>query len=322
MRRLLPLLLFASLGSRVFAPAEAAEASSDDDAALLAKAYCRLQVVEQTCQQADAFSRQASNADLGEVKAALTVWRRTALQLIREPLETRFGREANDRFAAFVNGLATDDAPVRAAAADADVARDIDRASQWLGDAQTWLDLRRQGRDVPALKDWLARDQRATPTPADRPTRAPSDLDRLQAGEAVTTGEPPPPDPTAASPLDQFGNLRRQKRNAALQDAQAGMQQVAAERQAAEQEYAAKRQAAAQADADATRRHAQQLAAVEQEALTQRQNSWKSRIKAIVGSTVSTAGSAFFGQVGSRLGEQMTDALFDSPRSDAGPRGR
>jgi capsule polysaccharide export protein KpsE/RkpR len=110
--------------------------------------------------------------------------------------------------------------------------------------------------------------------------------------------------------LASFSASRSERRAKALEEAQAGMQQVAAERQAAEQEYAAAKTAAAQAEADAMRKHADKLAAAEQEALEQRKNSWSGRLKQIVSTTIGAAGGAFFGGVGSRAGEAAANAVF------------
>jgi hypothetical protein len=72
--------------------------------------------------------------------------------------------------------------------------------------------------------------------------------------------------------------------------------------------------AAAQAEAAALQRHAEKLAAVEKDALDQRQNSWTSKLKNIVASTVSTATGVFFGSVGQRAGEAVTDAVFNDKK--------
>ena len=55
---------------------------------------------------------------------------------------------------------------------------------------------------------------------------------------------------------------------------------------------------------------AQELAAAQQEAVQQDQNSWKTRIKNVVIAGVGAAGSAFVGSVGSRMGEAAAQAVF------------
>lgn len=116
----------------------------------------------------------------------------------------------------------------------------------------------------------------------------------------------------ALSPLDTYGSMRDKKRDKMLKEAQAGMQQIASERKAAEEEYAARKMAAAQKEAEATKRHAESLAAVEQQALEQRQRSWGNRLKRIVGATISATGSAFLGDIGARAGTEAANALFNN----------
>ena len=94
-------------------------------------------------------------------------------------------------------------------------------------------------------------------------------------------------------------------------DAEAGMAQVANERRIADEEYNAKKQAAAAAEAAAMQAQAQKLAAAEQEAVVQDQNSWKTRIKGIVATAIGATGSAFLGNVGGRIGEEASRALFN-----------
>jgi phage terminase Nu1 subunit (DNA packaging protein) len=113
------------------------------------------------------------------------------------------------------------------------------------------------------------------------------------------------------NPFDDYRASRQAKRKRAMEQAREGMSAVAGERQAAESEAASKKLAAAQAEAAAMQKHAEKLAAVEQEALEQRKNSWSARLKNIVASTVSTATGVFFGSVGQRAGEAVTDAVFN-----------
>jgi FtsZ-binding cell division protein ZapB len=104
--------------------------------------------------------------------------------------------------------------------------------------------------------------------------------------------------------------MRKKRSERRLEEAQAGMEQVASERQAAEEEYAAKKTAAAQAEAEAMKRHADKLAATEKDALEQRKNSWVNRLKSIVGATVSAATGAFTGGIGTRAGQEAANAIF------------
>ncbi|MFH0880126.1 MAG: hypothetical protein V2A34_10475 [Lentisphaerota bacterium] len=115
----------------------------------------------------------------------------------------------------------------------------------------------------------------------------------------------------AHNPLNDFSQLRDERRQKILEEAQAGMQQVAAERESAEQEYAATKTAAAQAEADAMKRQAEKLAATDAEALDQRKNSWGAKIKSIIGATVQTTASGFTGAIGSRAADEAVHAIFD-----------
>ena len=56
--------------------------------------------------------------------------------------------------------------------------------------------------------------------------------------------------------------------------------------------------------------HAQKLAAAEQQAVVQDQNSWKTRIKGVIAAAAGAAGSAFLGTVGGRVGEAAANAVF------------
>lgn len=66
----------------------------------------------------------------------------------------------------------------------------------------------------------------------------------------------------------------------------------------------------AAAEADNMTAQAEKLAAVEKEALEQRQSSWGNRIKNIFSSTVGAATGAFTGGVGARAGQEAVDAVF------------
>ena len=66
-------------------------------------------------------------------------------------------------------------------------------------------------------------------------------------------------------------------------------------------------------DAEAMRAQSQKIAAVEQEAIDQRANSWMGRLKNIVSATVGAATGAFTGGVGAEAGRQAADAIFHNP---------
>jgi hypothetical protein len=197
------------------------------------------------------------------------------------------------------------------------MAEDISRAGKLLGGIQTWLRLRAKG-DVPPLHAWLNRDVtpaavavagegHASSPPKKKKRKSLRDAE-AGAGEFVEAQD------DAASSLRSFGAMRKMRREKAIKDAEAGMAQVSAERKAADEEYNAKKAAEAQAEAVAMQAHAQRLAAAEQEAVIQDQNSWRTRLKNVAATAVGAAGSAFLGNVGGRLGEAAAEAVFKDDR--------
>ena len=45
--------------------------------------------------------------------------------------------------------------------------------------------------------------------------------------------------------------------------------------------------------------------------LEQQQNSWGNKLKTVVGTTISAAGGAFLGGIGTQAGQKAADALFN-----------
>jgi hypothetical protein len=187
-----------------------------------------------------------------------------------------------------------------------------------LSEIQTWIALREKRDDVPPLELWLARAQVGGPAadPAghagvmgnDAKIRPPVPVDPLEAAEgSVGRLEP---GVAVESPMEAFSAARKARRDRILREAQAGMEQVTAERQIAEEEYAAKKLAAAQAEAAAMKHQAEQLAAVEKEALDQRQYQWSTRLKKLVGNTAGAFGGAFLGGMGARAAEEAIDSVW------------
>lgn len=300
------------------------------DAAVLLAAYTRFALAQEVQAQALDLAKPLPETESRQVAEQAQVWMKAESDLMRRNLETRFGTEARDRFSGFVAeytaagekndlhylGRLAGEAKLgttpmafpemRRLVLEKWLAEPFAKGSRLLGEMQTWAEVRARNPQAPALAAWLARDQAAVPLPA-APSRP---LNPLAAAEAEVPEYVPPAGAAPANPMDAFSQSRIEKRDRALQDAQAGMQQMAAERQAAEEEYAAKKMAAAQADAEAMRAQAQKLAAVEQEAIDQRANSWMGRLKNIVSATVGAATGAFTGGIGAEAGRQAADALF------------
>lgn len=308
-----------------------AAAQSETDARILLNAYMRFVLAREIQAQALNLAQPLAAGEAKQIAEQADAWMASETAALRAGLDERFAAEAKDRFSGFVaeytaaenqndlhylGRLAGEaqlgDTPLEFSAMrklvlDKWLAAPFSQGSRLLGEMQTWADIRAKNPQAPPLSAWLAREQKAT---APVPTAPPKPVNPLAAAEAEAPEWTPPADAPPPNPMDAFAQGRKEKRDRALQDAQAGMQQMAMERQAAEQEYAAKKMAAAQADAEAMRAQAQKLAATEQEAIDQRANSWMGRLKNIVSATVGAATGAFTGGIGAEAGRQAATAIF------------
>lgn len=333
-----------------------AAAAGGGDTELLVRSYFLFRMASQVTGQAVELGKPAGGEAAAQVAAAAEEWGRARNDEIRAALEQRFGGNARATFGGFVSdytaaetasdakylaGLARaagwapppgDYAALREQMVQGPIAGDIASAGRFLGEIQTWLDVRSKAADAPPLRLWLDRGQSATsaapapPAPPGPQAVAPAGQDDGEARVVVPKGTFRPvnplrdaeapageyraPEGEAAGTLDAFGAARGERRKKALDEAQAGMQQVAEERRAAEEEYAAKKTAAAQAEAEAVKKHAERLAAAEAEALEQRKNSWVGRLKQIASSAIGATSGAFLGGIGSRAGEAAAESVF------------
>ena len=338
MKRIVGALLLVSVA---FLPVYGLAPGGAGDAGALLLAYLKSCLVQQVPQQAASLAPGGDNDIAGQVKDVAASWSSKRIAQIRAEVTQRFGQNDRAKFEKFVAdfaesegkkdigflqlcensiGLAkpwpADYASLRSAVVKSFLQQDLDDAAKLLGKIQAWVDLRQKHTDMAPLAEWLkpspakeavAQNARASqPAPA-KPQKK---VDSLAEAEAPLGEMQAPEGEENSNPLDNFSTMRSEKRTKVLEEAQAGMQQVASERQAAEEEYAAKKTAEAQAEADAMKRHADKLAAVDQQALEQRQNSWSSRLKAIVGATISATTGAFTGGVGTRAGQEAANALF------------
>ena len=299
------------------------------DTGFLLKAYTRYVLAREVQAQALELARPRPEAEARSMAVEADRWMAAETDLMRRELADRFGSAARDRFAAFVAeyteaekkndlhylGRLAGEAllgetpyefpAMRRLVLEKWLAQSVADGGRFLGELQMWIDLRDRNPQTPSLAIWRAR-QAASAAAVMPPAHS------LAAAEA----EAPAYDAPAAeapNPLEAFAQSRQAKRDRALEDAQAGMQQMAMERQAAEQEYSAKKLAAAQADAEAMRAQAQKIAAAEQEAIDQRANSWMGRLKNIVSATVGAGTGAFTGGIGAEAGRQAADAMFHDP---------
>lgn len=323
--------------------AGAGRSAQDPEATVLLRSSLRFDLNQQVVSQARMLTEKLPENDAADAKAALTAWSNQHMQPVRDELSSRFGDEACSRFEQFYAayteadskndpsflqslnkalGLAQpypeDFATLKQMALTTWLQTDIEAASKFLTDLQTWLQLRSRSADVPPLKAWLARDVRATGAAPASPVRQPppqeSAVTRLAGAEAPLP-EFKPDDEPPSNPLDSFTAQRKERRDRIVKEAQEGMQQVAAERQGAEEELAARKQAEAQAEAEAIKNHAQQLAAAEQQAMEQAKNSWSSKLKGVLSATISAGVGAFTGGVGTQAGAMAADAIFNRKSS-------
>lgn len=322
------------------AAAPAARAATDES--VLLGAYLQTHLIHLVSTQIDEWSEGKDEGTGKELESALEEWTGALRAASVKKLNARFGGEGNARnkLTGFVSGFTQaekqgdkayignlcermemeepwpgDFPGFRQAALPAVLSTELNEASAFLGAVETWLNQKKKStKDLPDLAAWLdaALYNKVPAKNANkRKPQPPADpLAAAEAGLGGFTGDAGGND----NPLDEYRATRVAKRKRAMEQARDGMATVARERTDAEQEIAARKTAAAQAEAAAMQAHAEKLAAVEKDALEQRQNSWTSRLKNIVASTVSTATGVFFGSVGQRAGEAVTDAVFNNKK--------
>lgn len=267
-------------------------------------------------------------SDLPDVAAAAELIHEQIFSRARDLLVDAFGDEdgAQVAFADFIDAVRakpTDYAALRAEVAKDGLAGEISEAGKFLGNVQSWLRLREKG-DVPPLQAWLARDsaneelRTENGESAGGATPKPKKKKRRKSGNPLRDAEADPGEfveqEGEVSALDSFQAARDALRQKALQESESGMAQVAEERRVADEEYNSKKQARAAAEAAALQAQAQKLAASDQEAVQQDLNSWKSRLKGIASSAISATGGAVLGTVGSRIGQEAADAVFNNKK--------
>lgn len=296
------------------APQLLAAAPSEAQSRVMMGALMRMELGGQVVAEAQKMS------NLKEVAEAAGLQRERFMDAARERLLAAFpsAAEAQPAFAAFVDEVNANPAgfaALRGEVAKGDIAADFASAGKFLGDVQSWLRLREKGEKLP-LVAWLERDSKTPPSQVSRPASAKANAAKpknrrnsLRDAEAAPGPFVEAPD-DGGSVLGTFGASRKMRREKALKDAEVGMAQVAEQRRIADEEYNARMHAAASAEAAAMQAHAQKLAAAEQQAVIQDQNSWKTRIKGIVAAAAGAAGSAFLGTVGGRVGEAAANAVF------------
>lgn len=303
---------------------------------VLLAAYFQAVLAAQISAQAEGLASGAPEPRRKEVALATSGWRSQVAQTVRTNLEARFGEQARSSLDRFVTEFTTAEkqgdteylARLARAAGVLDplpsgyaelhrrvtadwLKSDVEAGAALLSEIQTWLDVAGRTPDPPSLAAWLARGSRTwAPAPQADGHRTASRPKALRDAEAEA-GEFKGEQIVPGSALDTFAQARKDRRQRNLEDAHAGMQQVAAERDEAEREEAVRKVAAAQADAEAVKRHADKLAAAEAEALAQRKEGWRNKLKTVLDATVTAATGAFAGRVGAEAGRRLAEAVFD-----------
>ena len=303
-KRFSPVLLALSAASLAFA--------GDSDRAMMG-ALMRMELAGQVVAEAGKLSDLPDVAEAAELMRDQMYGR--AKDLLLEEFESM--DEAQEAFVAFIEDVRAnpaDYAGIRAEVAAGGFETEVDCAGRFLGGVQSWLRLREKG-DVPPLQAWLDRDVDEEGGEAVAENPRPKKKKKRKTGNPLRDSEAAPGEfveqEEEAGALDTFRAARDERRRKAIQEAESGMAQVAEERRVADEEYNAKKQARATAEAAAMQAQAQKLAAADQEAVQQDQNSWKTRLKGIASSAIGATGGALLGSVGTRVGQEAANALFN-----------
>jgi hypothetical protein len=259
-----------------------------------------------------------------EVAEAAKTWSHAHIVAVRRRLVRQFGKPARGVYEEFVDAFIeheskndlgyleklcgalgleephpTSYADLRARIVEEDLQGVVKEGGDLLGEIQSWLALfDRDERNIPSLLAWLDRNSIAAPFDPLRRAEAP-----LEPYEDYEEEE--------GTFLESMTSLYEEKQKRMVAEAEEGMRAVAAEREAAEREAAEKKLEAAKRDAEAVKRHAQKLAATQEEIIKQRQRSWSARLKRIAGALISSTTGAFTGGIGERAAEEAVNDLFD-----------
>lgn len=305
--------------------------SANTDSYELLRSYYRYHLTEETTAQAERLGVNGTSDMAQEIASAAGEWRSGMMDEVRSTLTARFGDEAATVFQNFVSDytvavegddpgylmeLAVDAdleelpsgyANLRAEVMRRDLETELASAANLLSRIEIWVSLKTAETATIPLADWLAVDEASVPGSAPSAPKRPSNPLRAAEAPLQTYDEVDMPE---LSTMEVMGDLRRKRREQALENAQEGMRQVAEERRAYEEEAAAVKEAKARGEAEAMKAQAQKLAASEKEAIEQQQNTWGNRLKRVVGATVSSTVCAFTGGVGSVAAERAVQEVF------------
>jgi len=323
-------LVFACVLS-IFAPPAVLARTTSDTSALL-EAYFTYLLLEYSVQHTSELNGIVTENDQQQIEQSNKQWLASALQNLRNKLSRSVPGNSKEAFGLFVADYtvaekANDQQYLASLAAELEISvpptsytafnndftsnhlkQEINDCAQYISEVQTWLDVKTRTPDAPNLRQWLSKDSISEPELEKKPS---APFNPLAAAEAPLPEFKAETDKDPGSPMDAFSSMRDKRRERDLRQAQAGMKQVAAEREAAEAAYAGKKATAAKAEADAVAIQARKLATAEQDALSQRQNSWSARLKKIVSGTIGGTVSAFTGGIGAEAGARAADAVFN-----------
>ncbi|MCX6996318.1 MAG: hypothetical protein NTV49_04365 [Kiritimatiellaeota bacterium] len=308
------------------------------EAEALLQSVFRMRLVDQLPGQIQPLLDGLGTGDVTQVKTAYDLRSEGEISATRNELQARFGAASRARyegFAAALEGaennkdadflrqlattLALEPPPrnydeLHSQCMSLKLAGSLHSASGFLSNLQTWLLLKQRVPNMPPLDAWLTRDQKTATTAPAAPVAAPPPP-RRSAAMQLAAAEPALPEYKEEEGqtndlLASFSSSLKERREATRQQAEKGMQTVTSERERAEQELATRKQAEATGEAEAIKNQAQKLADAETQAIEQRANTWESKLKTVVSSTVGAASGAFFGGLGTQAGEKLTKELF------------
>ncbi|MCZ7591815.1 MAG: hypothetical protein M5U15_06525 [Kiritimatiellae bacterium] len=293
----------ALLAGPIAARCEAAQPA----ASVLTANYLRYLLLNHVKAQGAEIVAQAPAAAKSGLQARLDNWQDSFQEAIRVDLEKNLGADARSQFESFVSDFTRAER-----ASDSAYLEQLAAQTSWPGPVADGFEaFRRWG-----MQQWVSGDMQSgveflsalIPPVAQAPTQPmpPRNPLRDAEGESLEYGG----DSAGGATLQRFAGMRDERRQKALEQAQAGMQQVAAEREAWEQEYASRMEARAQAEAEAKTRQAERLAATEEEALEQRRNSFKAKAVGVLAGVAGATVSGFTGAIGGRAADEAVNAIF------------
>jgi len=320
--------LFVLIAGVTFGFSFSAKASTEQ--AALIKSYYSYLLLEQSTQQIEHMAQRYSPSQQHQISNSNKQWLDYSLKKVKKSLKKSAGANSKQAFQSFVSTYTTAEkendqaylaelaqtvgmrrvppsyAAFRDGYTNKKLGPQISYCARYISEVQTWLDVQSKHANAPNLQQWLSKD--SSPKKAKKKKRTP--VNALVAAEAPLPEFTFEEDEDDMNPMDAFSQMRDERRQRVVEQAQAGMAQVAAEREAAESAYAEKKATAAQAEADAVAAQARKLATAEEDALAQRQNSWSARLKKLVSGTLSGAVGAFTGGIGAEAGVRASNAVF------------